>query len=1191
MGLGKKGIAFTFDAVFSLMIALAIIPIFLIITFNTAPQSIVQSLSIQAEDSMNVISMLRVRDIAKEQVISDLYLGGVIDDSNLNSSVLELVTDLWASNSTENNTRAQNITNYIFGRILPKSLKWSFSIYNDRVVNATENYASAATSSKRVISGYRKGAPSTGYVAGAFLTNIGGKRASAYFFFGGFVGQGVASAQLQDLPDDANITELYLELNAGANFTLYVNSEPCGFFNSTPGNFSVSNWSIASPCMSNLTTSRNNITLNFSAGNITEKYIGGGYIRLTYSTTQLVDAEQNINTYSFPGIDGIVNLYDSFYVPGNITSIDANLRFFSGENYTTRLIIGNTTVLQHSGNGSGVTVNISNASLAQMLAENNITLLDLSKKSVPLRFFMLANISGGILNGTTDVILITDTSGSMAWQLGNDNNGVVIDNCNDSDIYSTTTSRLSLAKCLDKSFVNAILGGNNSVCSQQNQIEGNRIGLVDFASSADNYISLAANITVLENEIDTYVATGATCISCAINRAYEILLEESNATRRKYIVLMTDGQPNRRSTQACYQFRGMGNNVTAGDSGVTAVLVPPWLAISSGTSDSINGVSVINRTFGKAVANSGEIYSWNSNSWSLDTDTGNTNIYSVDIFNSTLAFAVGSSAKIWRWNGATWSEMNDFGSFTFRGVSFVNRTLAFAVGDGGRIYRWNGATWSSFQVVGGGSINLFSVDAYLNISYVGGTSGKIYYWSGGTFSETTDTGGNTHYGIYAQNSTNVFVVSSNGYAYRWNGVSWFSNSLSSYALYSVHATDGIIYTTGDRRADIYAWNNTWYRTFTPIYFEGTSTAGLGCGDSDVCSVLVENSWSSMNANWSARRAMLNITNTTIDTVGLGPVGTCSFGNDTIKEIARTGNGTAYSSSNATELQTIYCQIADNILTQSTPTQQVGVVGSVQSALYPDSYITFAYEPYATDPGYSKITLGTETNRFPGCNGSFFIAPRIEIADSLRTSYSGAFWTKSMSVQDQSGQFTTVYNISDYGSSIANFGDPYRVYVPVDTIRTNATNTVRNELGLADYSSDVCSSYDRVIYKARLRASVPIGNVFPAISGGVYRIYYDIDHDGAYDGFSDITVGATLPDFDPTVRTIDQLDPENNALHDALLRLLDELNLVIVPGNSGLSGESTNPIDIKLDEIALEVVSTGEVPFAWGPLDATLEVGI
>ncbi len=1194
-----KALAFTFDAVFALMIAAAVIPILVVLTADTSSQQISQALALQAEDAMDVVSQLKVRDVAKEPVISDLYMAGYLDDENLNMTLLEFVSELWASNSTLNNTVAQNITQQIFGKILPQALKWSFSIDNEKIVNASGNFTSAATAGRRVVSGFRKGAPSTGYVSSAFLTRIGGKKQSSYYFFGGFVGQGNITVTITDITQNANVSEIYLEMNAGDNATLALNNTVCTTLNVTTGNLSVNNWSITSQsCLSNIMPGQeNNITINFSSANLTNHYIGGGYVRITYSTTDLLETENNTIRYRFPGINGLVNLYDSFYVPGNITAMNANITLQSGQNYTTMLLIGNVTVLNHTGTGQEASINISNSTFAQLFAEKNITFLDMSSVTVPLRMYIAANITGGTLNGTADIILITDTSGSMAWRLDQGGYGTVINNCSDPAIYNSTTARISLAKCLDKSFINAILGGNASACGAGTPVIGNRVGLVSFSSSADNWESLTTNISYLESAINAYTASGVTCISCAINRAYNILAlqSESYTKRNKYIIVMTDGQANIRSTPICYDMNDVDLSIAVGESGATLLRTPPWLAANS-VNDALNKVSMLNSTFGRAVADGGEIYSWSGSSWILEQDTGSNNVLGVDILNATLGFAVGQSAKIWRWNGATWTEVNDFGSFNFRSIGFANTTLAFAVGDNGNIYTWSGASWSFFQTVGGGSINLYGIDAVPNLAYAAGTSGKIYRWTGSTFSEVTDTGGNTHYDVSILNSTRVFTASSDGRVYTWNGASWTNAALSSNAVRGMHVVNTTLaYAVGDMRGDVYEWNGiSWQRTYSAFYYQGTSTTGISCSDDDSCSLPVNESYPSLNANWSTMRAMISLTNLTVDSVGFGPIGSCRLGNETVREIAKTGNGTAYTSANATELQTIYCQIADSILTKSTQTQQLIIEGALEpSKLSPASVITFDYTPATPAAGYQEITVGTETSAFAGCEGSFFIAPGVKVVDALRTSYSGSYWTKTVSVQNaQTGGFVTVYNLSLHNNVYTNLGDPYRVYLPASLLAANATNTVKNELGLnSSYSDTTCSQYDRVIYKARLRASVPIGAVFPEISGGVFRIYYDTGHDGTQDGYTDVTVGATLPNFDPTTKTVDQLDVENDALHDALMRLLDALNLVITQANSGRSGEATNPIDIKLDEVDIEATGTAGVPFAWGPLDVTLEVGI
>jgi hypothetical protein len=976
----------------------------------------------------------------------------------------------------------------------------------------------------------------------------------------------------------SNVSEVYMEMKAGDNFTLFANNVPCGTFNATPGNFSVNNWSVAS-CVSFIYPgAENNISINFTGSNITNAFIGGGYIRVTYSTDNLLENENA--RYRFPGINGLVNLYDSFHVPGNITGMNATVKFFAPANYTTILNIGNVTVINYNGTGSDVTIALSNSTLEQAFAAKGISYFDLSDKTVPVRMFVGANITGGTVNGTADVVLITDTSGSMAWRLNQDFIlGNTINDCNDPAIYDNTTSRISLAKCLDKTFVNALLGGNSS-CGVSGS-SGNRVGLVSFSSSANTWEGLTNNISLLESRINAYGASGSTCVSCAINRAYNILSSQSTPGRTRYIIMMTDGVANIRSTPACYDMNDVSEGFAVGES--VYATGPPW--IGSTFTDSMNNVDSVGAAV-RAVSNGGEVYSWNGASWILEQVTGADNLYGVDLFNSTLGFAVGASAKIWHWNGTAWSQMDDFGSFNFRSVAVFNSTLGFAVGESGRIYEWNGTAWSLDQDVG--SNNLYGVAVQSGmLAFAVGTSGKIYTWNGASWSETTDTGSNTHYEVAFVNSTKAFTVSSNGRVYEWNGGSWTSTAVSSYPLNGLHVSGNLAFATGDGRGDIYGWDGTaWSRTFSSFYYEGTATSGLDCGDDDTCSLSVPQSYPALNANYSAARAKQNINNLTIDSIGFGPIGSCTLGNQTIVEVARSGNGTAYSSASGSELQGIYCQIANNLITKTTETQQIITEGTLQPSTLYDSSIDFDYMPSTPLAGYQEISISSETPAAPGCTVSFFVPSNIRLADAFRTSYSGFFWTKTMSVQNSATP--VVYNLSSYGSTYTLLGDPFRIYLPVSKMLPDQTNNVTNELGLnSSFTNATCSGYDRIIYRALMRASAPFGSVFPKMSGGVARVYHDTDHDGTADGYDDITFGAGLPGFDPSVRTIDQLDPEN-ALHDALIRLLASLNLVT---GTGLPGTDTNPIDVMLGQINVDATGTSGIPFAWGPIDVRLDVKI
>ena len=345
----RKGIAFTLDAILAILIIVALIPIFtLLSTKEDASQTASQYLHLESEDTIDVLSKMQIKYLRNEPVIDNLFTKGVLDDSDLNSTLLDVLGGLWASQNPNDLSDAANLSDHLISPLLPSGVKWSFKIENDLIFNTSAvNGTPLIASSKKSASGYAKNQSSVGYVARAFLENIVGKEDSSYFFFGGFVGEGNLTATIVDIPLNSSINRIYLEVNSESNFSMYLNNVICQSMSVSGGNFTVDNWTISantSSISSFVFGGMNNFTFVFSHPNIVKHYFGGGYLKATYTTDQLVPGSSGIYRYYFPGIDGLLNLYDSVYVPGNLSSINAFIRLYSFYNYTTILNIGNTTV-------------------------------------------------------------------------------------------------------------------------------------------------------------------------------------------------------------------------------------------------------------------------------------------------------------------------------------------------------------------------------------------------------------------------------------------------------------------------------------------------------------------------------------------------------------------------------------------------------------------------------------------------------------------------------------------------------------------------------------------------------------------------------------------------------------------------------------------------------------------------------
>jgi hypothetical protein len=437
--------------------------------------------------------------------------------------VLDQIGEEW---TVGNESGAANLSGQYLDEIIPPNMGYRL-LFDDQTVTentrVSEDDAIAKTHSMRLLAGYEKNKTTIGSVARTFLTGITEKTNSVYAYFGGFVGQGDITKYLR-VPNGVTIVSAYMEMDAGSSFDMYVNGQGCNNpHNPSGGYLSADIKEDISNC--GFTTGTNTIGIEFGGGPSEEQFIGGGFIRVTYNTSIMNETGlTGSDTYEFPGIEGFINYYSSFYIPGTLNSMGIHLEF--DNNYTTFLRIGDVLIYNSSGSSNPQVVDLDDSYLQGKLNYNS-----LSGKTVPLRLGTVPFTQIGEV-GNADVILITDLSGSMMWRIGYPSGDGVVRNCSNGLLLANNTRRISLAKCLDKDFVNIILNGT-----------GNRVGLVGFNDDADRRHDLSTDINSLTSHINNYPnnPSGGTCICCAINRAYDMLNSQSQPGRDRYIIVMSDG--------------------------------------------------------------------------------------------------------------------------------------------------------------------------------------------------------------------------------------------------------------------------------------------------------------------------------------------------------------------------------------------------------------------------------------------------------------------------------------------------------------------------------------------------------------------------------------------------------------------------------------------------------------------------
>ena len=467
-------------------------------------------------DLLKVASSLKISDLSNDSSIQAIITQGSI--TNTNNTFLEQAVEF---NAKQQYSLSQQLFDVLLGYLYNDESQnelgqnENIGVWVDDKLITAKNSSSFDNSeyiwtAKEIVSGFSGANPGEvkGYSARALLTQ---NYQTKYFYFGGYVGDGNISAKITYL---GTIKSASMEIAANSNFSVYINGIYAASYSANDS---------FTPMKYNLTTSYFNSGENLVElrGNI---FIAGGYIKVNYESSEI---ESKGKIY-FPGIEGVINFYGSLYIPQSLSSMEIFLHYNSS--YDILLSVGNKTV--YEGNSTNNPLRLNNSFLSSQL-----NYLELYNKNIPIRIGLkdVYNFTG---SGNADVILITDLSGSMDYRIDSDYTGITR-NCTDPLLYDSSTKRISLAKCLDKMVIDIILNAS-----------GNRLALSAFYGDTGSPYkgrvyeeSLTNNTTYLNSRIELYSPQGGTCICCSINDAYKILNEQSNSSRKKFVIVMSDGIP------------------------------------------------------------------------------------------------------------------------------------------------------------------------------------------------------------------------------------------------------------------------------------------------------------------------------------------------------------------------------------------------------------------------------------------------------------------------------------------------------------------------------------------------------------------------------------------------------------------------------------------------------------------------
>lgn len=990
------------------------------------------------------------------------YISEDVLDVLNKKGVLDEVGTFWAAadgdNTSANWSDAANISLTYLEQLVPSNVGYRFYLEEDVLAENTtripEDSAVSETHSLRLLVGYGSGLPIRGDTSRVYLSNIKSKTNSVYAFFGGFVGEGNITRNAT-LPDDMDtVIQAYLELNAGSAFELIVNGASVGTYSPGAGEMSANIKEYIPNPATYFTAGENQLELRFTGSDISTQFIGGGFIRVTYNTTSMETGEDTGQIkYYFPGIDGLINHYSSFHVPGQLTNMSASLHLKS--NYTTYLTVGDIVVYNQSLNGSTVSVTLSDGYLSSLLSYS-----ELSQKTTPIRLG-LQNLSRTIEHGNADVVLTTDLSFSMWEDMCMDGDWHMIFDSNNPSLNDTAVAaQVCTSQCIRNDgqlcHYNDCSWGHPECCSC-------RLGCWRSYGCTQN--------------------PGSVCtLPC-----YECI---SYGGAGNYTLNPSEGS-------YCYDCTNLGCTYC-----FETTEVSEWCVLSCGVA----------------------VYAyWGVNGTAADPfappPSGQCSLYRC----SSYARA---SCSFYSHRSCDQAYVAQRTTYDFDGLPLISYlpcpNQCFAC-----------------NLTGVGlakQLDADFTDRMLNIS--GNRIGLVSY-------------GDDSYDTHALS----------------NDTASLSTEITSY----VAGGETCVCCAINDAVDVMADSNSSRLKFILAMTDGE--ANVRCGNA-IADLDGDSQITAKDDAIQSACTAYEDDNITVYAVGFG----FDAGADTLQRVADCGNGTFYAANSSEDLESIYNDIANEIIEAVYAAQAINLTFSYESILYPDSFIQFNYTPVNTT-GYGEIMLSSNTERFnntDNCTGILYTPSHTAFIDAKVTSFSAQYWTDYVGADKGSGP-ATAYTLRDgsLGEDYTVLGDPFTVNIPLTFLASGVNNTITIGTGINTTNQTGCSEDDRVIYTIRLPRLAPYGDVFTESNGCNWTIEFE-DSTTMYSPIPSTYNGSQLCYYTNVNST--GAYPATDSYADAVARLLKNLDL-----------DSDGRVDILFDEtmIEFELARAGGVRSLWGPLKAKL----
>ena len=1130
----KKGLYFSFDsflAVFILLTGFFLFRGFYVTDHTRTPVSELRDVGHVAEDFSQTFSEISMEEAFNSSFSQSIIQETILTESDLENSVVENAALLYGEGEVE---KAEKIMEE-FSEIIPGDYGFEvvFEDEHGREViygRGDREDADVVGRSARMVSGVSRDRSPRGYMSTASIGQAGAEN-SEYFFFGNYIGEGNISAMME-LPEHDKITSVYTEVDAGSNFSIEINGMDAGDYEVSEEGFFADGLQVCEEgtreeVCSSLESGENLFEFDFDGE---EASIGGGFIRVDYNRSYSLDGstDMGFERKRFPGIEGIINVYDSFTIPGELESLDFFLEYDTDVDIYMNL--GNVTL--HEGSGEQE-VFIQDEDIEEAFGEKGLDHSFFSNSTAPVRIGVsdIGEIPG--VDANPDVVSVTDVSGNMDARL------------HDSEYHD----KWEAAEAANTRFVEIFENATDA-----------RAGLSAFNDEIYAYHPLTYDKEPLVSEMDDWTTGGPTCIGCGVLTGTTNLLMRQFPEHKDYVKVFANGSEWLHSTQEQEGWE----EKEFDDS--------EWDEISTPMEehDTESDSHFFRKEFDYDPIKFRQPFLTVSASGETDVYLNGEHIHSFE-------------GEGTRWDKilGRWERVSGLWHLSEHDSYSGDKSWYFGIAESNHFRTHEeetGVLESPWLEVSEGDELVFSqkldIDnhhqthvAYLDIDYGDGWETLEEY------TQSTDGWEEESFELDDEEEARFrFRFDSKGVVDDvYEG--WYVDDVSLGSFESkvldrelMEEEENVIAVEVSSEDDISFDTELEAEEYTK-----RSMIVLSGGESNQDTELEEFKYyeeGDINDDQdhtveAACRANENH-NISVNTVAFVDEDEESSIEE-LEKAAECGGGDFYRV-DPDELVSVFETLSEDILEASMEQQRLVADEEFEDFLSPESHVNISYQESVEESDYGMVPLTFESDRFGGSvespkNGSFYVPEGADVLKADLMSYSSKYWIDRVKMEHED-EWRDVFDLEDFGSDYEELGAPFQVGLPAEKL-SGGENPVSVDTGSSPDNRTGGSPYTSVVYDVLVPGGSGYGEVFDRAEGGTREV------ETRYGEF-ELSVGNES----------DEWDNSSDAVNDAFDRLLDELDV-----------NDDGKVDFMVNEDFFEFetnVMEG-LRWIWGPSRVSVEV--